>query len=40
MADASTAERPRLRTRYDSEIKAKLQQLEQRLAKSPLAAVP
>jgi large subunit ribosomal protein L5 len=26
MADASTAERPRLRTRYDSEIKAKLQQ--------------
>jgi large subunit ribosomal protein L5 len=26
MADASTAERPRLRTRYDNEIKAKLQQ--------------
>src|SRR5438874_3163281 len=26
MADASTAERPRLRTRYDSEIKANLQQ--------------
>ena len=26
MAEASTAERPRLRTRYDSEIKAKLQQ--------------
>ena len=26
MADATTAERPRLRTRYDSEIKAQLQQ--------------
>jgi len=26
MADASTAERPRLRTRYDTEIKARLQQ--------------
>jgi len=26
MAEVSTAERPRLRTRYDSEIKAKLQQ--------------
>ena len=26
MADATTAERPRLRTRYDTEIKARLQQ--------------